>query len=67
MAEVGWGADMTFVIGTGGIDLSVARCWVFRRSWWGVFWKNVGLALPVAWSSRWAPGDWPILRDEPRS
>src|SRR5947208_13230509 len=49
MSEVGLVAlTMTFVIVTGGIDLSVG--WMVGRSaiLVGVFWKNVGLALPIA-------------------
>jgi rhamnose transport system permease protein len=49
MAEVGLVAlTMTFVIVTGGIDLSVGSMLGLSAILLGVFWKNVGLALPVA-------------------
>jgi rhamnose transport system permease protein len=49
MAEVGLVAlTMTFVIVTGGIDLSVGSILGLSAILVGVFWKNVGLALPVA-------------------
>ena len=49
MAEVGLVAlTMTFVIVTGGIDLSVGSMLGLSAILVGVFWKNVGLALPVA-------------------
>src|SRR5256885_3435809 len=49
MAEAGLGAlAMPFVIVTGGIDLSVGSMRGFSAILVGVFWKNVGLALPVA-------------------
>jgi rhamnose transport system permease protein len=49
MAEVGLVAlAMTFVIVTGGIDLSVGSMLGLSAILVGVFWKNVGLALPVA-------------------
>jgi rhamnose transport system permease protein len=49
MAEVGLVAlTMTFVIVTGGIDLSVGSILGLSAILAGVFWKNVGLPLPVA-------------------
>src|SRR2546428_1413197 len=49
MAEAGLVAlAMTFVIVTGGIDLSVGSMLGLSAILVGVFWKNVGLALPVA-------------------
>lgn len=49
MAEVGLVAlAMTFVIVTGGIDLSVGSILGFTAILLGVFWKNVGLPLPLA-------------------
>ena len=39
---------MTFVIITGGIDLSVGSILGLRAILLGVFWKNVGLPLPLA-------------------
>jgi rhamnose transport system permease protein len=49
MAEVGLVAlAMTFVIVTGGIDLSVGSILGLTAILLGVFWKNVGLPLPVA-------------------
>ena len=39
---------VTFVIVTGGIDLSVGSMLGLSAILVGVFWKNVGLALPVA-------------------
>src|SRR2546422_6009369 len=49
MAEVGLVAlTMTFVIVTGGIDLSVGSMLGLSAILVGVFWKNVGLALPIA-------------------
>src|SRR2546422_10203016 len=39
---------MTFVIVTGGIDLSVGSMLGLSAILVGVFWKNVGLALPIA-------------------
>jgi rhamnose transport system permease protein len=49
MAEVGLVAlSMTFVIITGGIDLSVGSIIGLVAILLGVFWHNVGLPLPVA-------------------
>jgi len=49
MAEVGLVAlVMTFVIVTAGIDLSVGSILGLVAILLGVFWKNVGLPLPVA-------------------
>jgi rhamnose transport system permease protein len=49
MAEVGLVAlAMTFVIVTGGIDLSVGSILGLTAIVFGVFWQNVGLPLPVA-------------------
>ncbi len=49
MTEVGLIAIiMTFVIVTGGIDLSVGSILGMTAILIGVFWKNVGLPLPVA-------------------
>lgn len=49
MAEVGLVAlAMTFVIVTGGIDLSVGSILGLTAILLGVFWKNVGVPLPVA-------------------
>ena len=39
---------MTFVIITGGIDLSVGSILGLRAILLGVFWKNLGLPLPLA-------------------
>jgi rhamnose transport system permease protein len=49
MAEAGLVAlTMTFVIVTGGIDLSVGSILGLSAILVGVFWKNLGLDLPVA-------------------
>lgn len=49
MTEVGLIATaMTFVIITGGIDLSVGSILGLVAILMGVFWKNLGLPLPVA-------------------
>jgi rhamnose transport system permease protein len=49
MAEVGLVAlAMTFVIVTGGIDLSVGSILGLTAILLGVFWKNVGMPLPAA-------------------
>jgi len=49
MAEAGLVAlTMTFVIITGGIDLSVGSILGLAAILVGVLWKNLGLALPVA-------------------
>lgn len=49
MAEVGLVAlAMTFVIVTGGIDLSVGSILGLTAILLGVFWKNLGLPLPAA-------------------
>ena len=49
MTEVGLIAIiMTFVIVTGGIDLSVGSILGLVAILLGVFWKNLGLPLPVA-------------------
>ena len=48
MAEVGLIAlPMTFVIITGGIDLSVGSILGLCAILLGVFWKNLGLPLPA--------------------
>ena len=39
---------MTFVIVTGGIDLSVGSILGLCAILLGVFWQNIGLPLPVA-------------------
>ncbi len=49
MAEVGFASiAMTFVIVTGGIDLSVGSILGLGAIMLGVFWKNMGLPLPLA-------------------
>jgi rhamnose transport system permease protein len=49
MTEIGLIAiAMTFVIATGGIDLSVGSILGLVAILTGVFWQNVGLALPIA-------------------
>ena len=49
MTEVGLIAvAMTFVIATGGIDLSVGSILGLVAILTGVFWQNVGMALPLA-------------------
>lgn len=49
MTEIGLIAiAMTFVIATGGIDLSVGSILGLVAILLGVFWQNVGLPLPVA-------------------
>jgi rhamnose transport system permease protein len=49
MAEIGIVAlAMTFVIVTGGIDLSVGSILGLTAILLGVFWKNVGFPLPLA-------------------
>jgi rhamnose transport system permease protein len=49
MAEVGLLAlPMTFVIVTGGIDLSVGSIFGLAAILLGVFWQGIGLPLPVA-------------------
>jgi len=49
MAEVGFAAlAMTFVIVTGGIDLSAGSILGLGAIMTGVFWKNMGLPLPLA-------------------
>jgi len=49
MTEIGLVAlAMTFVIATGGIDLSVGSILGLTAILTGVFWKNVGLPLPLA-------------------
>src|SRR5437868_7576054 len=49
MSEIGLVAlAMTFVIVTGGIDLSVGSMLGMTAILLGVFWQNVGLPLPVA-------------------
>src|SRR3954470_12925025 len=49
MSEVGLVAlAMTFVIVTGGIDLSVGSTLGMCAILLGVFWQNVGLPLPIA-------------------
>jgi rhamnose transport system permease protein len=48
-AELGFASlAMTFVIVTGGIDLSIGSILGLSAILVGVFWKNVGLPLPVA-------------------
>jgi rhamnose transport system permease protein len=57
MAEVGLVAlAMTFVIVTGGIDLSVGSILGLTAILFGVFWQNVGLPLPVAMAAALASG-----------
>jgi rhamnose transport system permease protein len=57
MAEVGLVAlAMTFVIVTGGIDLSVGSILGLTAILFGVFWQNVGLPLPVAMIAAIASG-----------
>jgi rhamnose transport system permease protein len=57
MAEVGLVAlGMTFVIVTGGIDLSVGSILGLTAILFGVFWQNVGLPLPVAAAAALASG-----------
>jgi rhamnose transport system permease protein len=57
MAEVGLVAlGMTFVIVTGGIDLSVGSILGLTAILFGVFWHNVGLPLPVAMVAALASG-----------
>jgi ribose/xylose/arabinose/galactoside ABC-type transport system permease subunit len=57
MAEVGLVAlAMTFVIVTGGIDLSVGSILGLTAILLGVFWQNVGLPLPVAMLAALASG-----------
>jgi rhamnose transport system permease protein len=49
MTEIGLVAiAMTFVIATGGIDLSVGSILGLVAILTGVFWQNVGMALPLA-------------------
>ncbi len=49
MSEVGLVAlAMTFVIVTGGIDLSVGSILGLTAILLGVFWQNVGMPLPIA-------------------
>lgn len=49
MTEIGLIAiAMTFVIATGGIDLSVGSILGLTAIMTGVFWQNMGLPLPVA-------------------
>ena len=57
MAEVGLVAlGMTFVIVTGGIDLSVGSILGLTAILFGVFWHNVGLPLPIAMVAALASG-----------
>lgn len=57
MAEVGLVAlAMTFVIVTGGIDLSVGSILGLCAILLGVFWKNLGLPLPAAMALALAVG-----------
>jgi rhamnose transport system permease protein len=57
MAEVGLVAlAMTFVIVTGGIDLSVGSILGLTAILFGVFWQNVGMPLPVAMLAAVASG-----------
>ena len=57
MAEVGLVAlGMTFVIVTGGIDLSVGSILGLTAILFGVFWQNVGMPLPVAMVAALASG-----------
>ena len=59
MTEVGLIAVlMTFVIITGGIDLSVGSILGLVAILLGVFWKNLGLPLPVAIGLVWLWGRW---------
>jgi rhamnose transport system permease protein len=57
MTEIGLIAiAMTFVIATGGIDLSVGSILGLTAILTGVFWQNVGLPLPVAAAAAIAAG-----------
>ena len=57
MTEIGLIAiAMTFVIATGGIDLSVGSILGLTAILTGVFWQNVGLPLPVAATAAIAAG-----------
>jgi len=57
MAEVGLVAlAMTFVIVTGGIDLSVGSILGLTAILLGVYWHNVGLPLPIAMVAALASG-----------
>ena len=57
MSEVGLVAlAMTFVIVTGGIDLSVGSILGLTAILLGVFWKNLGLPLPMAMLAAMACG-----------
>ncbi|MEJ6782751.1 ABC transporter permease [Aminobacter sp. Piv2-1] len=57
MTEIGLIAiAMTFVIATGGIDLSVGSILGLTAILTGVFWQNVGLPLPVAATAAIAVG-----------
>jgi rhamnose transport system permease protein len=57
MSEAGLVAlAMTFVIVTGGIDLSVGSILGLTAILLGVFWKNVGLPLPLAMAAALASG-----------
>ena len=57
MSEVGLVAlAMTFVIVTGGIDLSVGSILGLTAILFGVFWQNVGMPLPLAMAAAIACG-----------
>lgn len=57
MAEIGLIAiAMTFVIATGGIDLSVGSILGLVAILLGVFWQNLGMPLPVAMVAAVAAG-----------
>lgn len=57
MTEIGLIAiAMTFVIATGGIDLSVGSILGLAAILTGVFWQNVGLPLPLAAAAAIAVG-----------
>ncbi|MDP9136557.1 MAG: ABC transporter permease, partial [Pseudomonadota bacterium] len=57
MSEVGFVAlAMTFVIVTGGIDLSVGSILGLAAILLGVFWKDVGMPLPLAMAAALACG-----------
>ena len=57
MTEIGLIAiAMTFVIATGGIDLSVGSILGLTAILTGVFWQNVGLPLPLAATAAIAVG-----------
>ena len=66
MTEVGLVAlPMTFIIITGGIDLSVGSIVGLCAIMLGVFWKNFGFPLPLAIVFALAVGDLRGLRQRP--